>query len=380
MKVLHVVSLLSPDGAFGGPVRVADNLSGELRRRGHEVVLAAGQRGYGASPPTELSGTPLRLFPVQQVVPRAPHSTGTTSVGLQRWVRATARSFDLVHVHLARDLLTLPVAAIARAQGLPYVVQPHGMVVRSRNPLAPPLDALLTRRVLRGAGAVLHLTEAERAGLVAVAGPDLPLHALGNGVPAAPAPRPLPQRPQVLFLARLQERKRPLMFVETARRLLAEGVDVEFVLVGPDAGEGPAVAAAVAAHGDPARLRWEGPLDPSQTLDRLQAASLLVLPSVDEPYPMAVLEALSVGRPAVVTDTCGLAPSLQQHDCGRVVDSSQEALVDAVRQLLADPGALAALSVRAADTAARHFGMPVVVEELEGVYDRARAVAGTGRR
>ena len=40
--------------------------------------------------------------------------------------------------------MTLPAAASLRRRGVPYVVQPHGMVVESGNPLARPLDALLT--------------------------------------------------------------------------------------------------------------------------------------------------------------------------------------------------------------------------------------------
>jgi glycosyltransferase involved in cell wall biosynthesis len=179
----------------------------------------------------------------------------------------------------------------------------------------------------------------------------------------------------VLFCARLHRRKRPLHFVRTAERLLAEGVDASFVLVGPDEGEGAAVAAAVARTGDPDRLRWEGPLPPSRTLARMQRASLLVLPSVDEPYPMSVLEALSVGRPVVVTDSCGLAPAVRETGCGVVVDSSEPALLDAVRTLLRDPTALAARAARCLPAVRERFGMDAVADVLEDVYASA---AGAG--
>jgi glycosyltransferase involved in cell wall biosynthesis len=367
VRILHVVTLVSPDGAFGGPVRVAENLARELVRRGHDVTVAAAASGYteGEAPRT-LGGAPLLTFPARRIAPGG--FSGLTAPGLQSWVRQHSAGLDVAHVHLARDLVTLPAATSLGRHGVPYVVQPHGMVVQSGNPLAGPLDALLTRRVLDRAGAILHLTPAERAGLIAVGAPERSLRELGNGVPDVRDVAALPARTEVLFLARLQERKRPLAFVRMARALLADGVDASFVLVGPDEGEGEAVRAEVEAHGDPDRLRWEGALAPDRTLARLAATSLVVLPSIDEPYPMSILEAMSVGRGVVVTDSCGVAPAVAAHGAGAVVDSSQQALDAAVRDLLTRPGALADAGARALAAARTVFGIGAVVDRLEGLY------------
>ena len=370
MRILHVVTLVSPDGAFGGPVRVAENVARELVRRGHDVTVAAAESGYAAGEaPTELGGAPLLTFAARRVAPGG--FSGLNAPGLQSWIRAHAEGLDVAHVHLARDLVTLPAAASLRRRGVPYVVQPHGMVVESDHRLAGPLDALLTRRVLDGAGAILHLTPAERSGLLAIGADESLLRELGNGVPDVADPAPLPERTEVLFLARLQERKRPLAFVRTARTLLAEGVDTSFVLVGPDEGQGDAVRAEIDAQGDPDRLRWEGALPPTRTLERLSQASLIVLPSIDEPYPMSILEAMSVGRGVVVTDTCGLAPAVAEHGAGVVVDATQSALDDAVRGLLQRPGALTEVGGRALTASREHFGMRAVVDRLESLYAAA---------
>ena len=376
MRVLHVVTLVSPDGAFGGPVRVAANQAGALRARGHDVVVMAGERGYGDDRPTELGGAPLHLFRARQLVPGTGFS-GLASPPMYSAVRRALAGTDVVHVHLARDLITLPAAWLARRAGVPYVLQPHGMVVGSGSPLAGPLDGLLTKRVLGGAGAVLYLTPEERTGLTSVAAGPIALHELANGVPAAADVVPIDpggtKRPEVLFCARLQGRKRPVLFAQMARALLREGVDASFVLVGPDEGEGAAVAAEVDAVGDPARLRWEGPLEPSETLARMQQATIVALPSVDEPYPMSVLEAMSVGRAVTVTDSCGLAPAVQKYDCGVVVDDSLDGFVAAVRGLLADPAGTAAMGLRAAETARRHFAMESVAARLESIYTAVTA-------
>jgi glycosyltransferase involved in cell wall biosynthesis len=370
VRVLHVTTLVSPDGAFGGPVRVAVNQTVALRESGHDVVLVAGERGHPHGPPEQLSGAPVRLFPARHLLPSTGFS-GVVSPGLLRYLQSALRPVDVVHVHLGRDLVTLPAAWLARHAGVPYVLQTHGMVIPSRNPLAGPLDALLTRRLLRGASTVLCLNEHEQTQVQSLVDRPLRLEVLSNGVPVADEVPPLPARPEVLFCARLHPRKRPLMFAEMARDLLARGVDASFVLVGPDEGEGAAVSQVVESVGNPDRLRWEGPLDPARTLDRMRRASLFVLPSVAEPMGMAVVEAMSVGRPVVVTSSCGLASMVTETGCGIVVDETHDGLVAGVARALADPPSLQHRSPLAVQAARERYGMDDVVRRLERIYRRA---------
>lgn len=370
MRVLHVTTLVSPDGAFGGPVRVAVNQTVALRARGHDAVLVAGERGHPDGPPERLDDAPAHLFPARHLLPSTGFS-GVVSPELLRWLGREVRTADVVHVHLGRDLVTLPAAWLARRSGVPYVLQTHGMVIPTRNPLAGPLDALLTRRLLRGAAAVLCLTELEQTQVQSLVAEPLALEVLSNGVPVAEDVPPLAFPPEVLFCSRLHPRKRPLMFAEVARDLLRRGVDASFVLVGPDEGEGPGVSKVVAEVGDEDRLRWEGPLEPARTLDRMRRASLFVLPSVDEPMGMAVVEAMSVGRPVVVTSSCGLAPMVAQTDCGIVVDESSEGLLAGIAGALADPADLQRRSPLALRAARERYGMQPVAQRLEEVYGSA---------
>ena len=68
MRILHVVTLVSPDSAYGGPVRVAENQCTELLSRGHDVHIAAGVRGYESVPET-VGAVPAHLFPVRTTIP-----------------------------------------------------------------------------------------------------------------------------------------------------------------------------------------------------------------------------------------------------------------------------------------------------------------------
>ncbi|WP_406112885.1 glycosyltransferase [Streptomyces sp. NBC_01014] len=371
MRVLHAVTLHSPTHAFGGPVRVALNLSAGLRARGHDARLLALGDGFDGPLPGEVEGVPARLFRARRLLPLG--FSGITSPALLAAAGRIVREADLVHVHLARDLVTLPVALAALRAGRPLVLQTHGMIDPSDRRLAKVLDALAVRRVLRRASAVLYLTGHERKDLEAVAGPP----ALGgtvrlvNGVPAQ-QPRPTPTGPpRILYAARLQARKRPRDFVAAVPEILRHHPDAEFVLAGPDEGELASVRALIAELGVGERVHCPGALSGAGMLAELRRAHVYVLPSVDEPFPMSVLEALSVGTPAVVTASNGLARDIADASAGRVVDGAA-GLAPAVRELL-DPAVNEKASAAARKLAAEAFSMEAVLDTLLAVYGTSYA-------
>lgn len=365
MRILQIATLFSPDGAYGGPTRVAVNQCRALRARGHDVILAGGAEGY-ATRPTGVDGVPARLYPARRVLPGTGFA-GLAAPGILRLLARARAEFDVVHVHLARDLITLPALRLAQVTGMPTVAQTHGMIDRSENPLAAPLDRTLTGPALRAAGAVLHLTDTERRDLAAAIPGELAFSEMPNGVPEPRTGVRAATPPEILFLARLHERKRPELFVDIARELAATGADAVFTVAGPDGGRRSAVAAAAGSV-----VRVEGAVDPQEVSDRLARASVYVLPSVDEPYPMAVLEAMAVGRPVVITESCGLAPVVRAGGCGIVVDESREGLRAGVTAMLRDPAAATAMGARGAIIARERFGMVTIAERLEAIYDRVR--------
>lgn len=372
MRVLSVVTLVSPFGEYGGPVRVAVNQAQAMLAAGQDVRIVAGSRGYGDGPPGDIEGVPLHAFPARQLIPGVGFA-GLASPGVIRWLRNHLAQADVVHIHAARDLITLPAAELARRQGVPYVLQTHGMIDRSSNRLAAPLDRLLTVPVLRGARRICYLTETERDALIEVAGGDLNLDWLPNGVPAAvPANAETVRRDtpsEVLYLARLAPRKRPVEFVNAALRIAADHPGVRFRLVGPDEGEGHHVTAAVdRATAQGVDIGWEGALSPGETLDRMRRATVYVLPAVDEPYPMSVLEAMSIALPVVITESCGLAGFVRSHDAGLVVGLTEKDLAGGLSTLLADPSTASAMGERGRRAVQQELGMSEVASRLADLY------------
>ncbi|MGP4001663.1 glycosyltransferase [Streptomyces sp. 8N706] len=379
MKVLHVVTLHTPTNEFGGPTRVALNLSKGLRARGVDARIATLGDGFAGPLPTAVEGVPAFMFQARHVLPRFEVS-GITSPALLARARELVKTADVVHVHLMRDLITLPFALIALQCGRPLVLQTHGMIDPTENKVAKVVDALGLRRVLRGADAILHLTEMERDDVEAVVAPARlsRTHRLVNGV------RPQERRPfndgsrppTVLYCARVQARKRPEDFVSAMPTVLAKYPDARFVLAGPDTG---ALAGAML---DLARdlgvadaVEYVGALGHAEVLERLRRSDVYVLPSVVEPFAVSVLEAMSVGVPVVVTRTGGLSPDVGAAGAGRVVDSSPDRdngplVGQAILELL-DPAANEEASTAAWRLIRDQFSIERVVDTLQEVYEAA---------
>ncbi|MGW3655662.1 glycosyltransferase [Streptomyces sp. NPDC005151] len=371
MKVLHAVTLHSATHAFGGPVRVALNLCQGLRERGHDARLTGLADGFERPLPEAVEGVPARLHQARRVLPLG--FSGLTSPSLLAGAHRLVRRADVVHVHLARDLVTLPVALAALRAGQPLVLQTHGMVDPSERLSARLLDAVAVRRVLRGAAAVLHLTTHELRDLQSVvggAGLDRAVR-LVNGVPAQPGGTAPQGPPRILYAARLQARKRPVDLVDAAPAILARHPEATFVVAGPDEGELAAARRRIDELGLVGKVSCPGPLTKARMAEELRRAHVYVLPSVDEPFPMSVLEAMAVGTPVVVTDSNGLARDVDRSGAGRVV-TGPDGIAPAVLDLL-EPSVRRSASAAARKLTAGTFSMDAVLGALLDVYERAYA-------
>ncbi|MCX4766866.1 glycosyltransferase [Streptomyces sp. NBC_01275] len=376
MRLVHVVTLVSDDGAFGGPTSVALAQLEECAARGHDVTLVSLWRGR-ARAARRIGAVPFVSRRAWRLVP------GRGCLGLMHplllwdlW-RAMGRA-DVVHLHAGRDLVSLAGLAVARLRRVDFVTQTHGMVEPRTGAVARAFDRLFVP-LLRRARRCLVLTERERRALGEVLGPDgPPLVSLPNGLRTAEegaGTRPRSGH-EVIFLARLHPRKRPEAFVEMAALVHKECDEARFTLYGADEGSLSEVHRLVADRGLSDVVSYGGALEHSAALEAYRRAAVYVLPSVHEPFPMTVLEALAEGTPVVCTDSSGISAELARRQAALVTDGSPEALADAVGRLLVDEAlrrSLAEAGRRAIDEV---FSIRAVVDQLEDDVYRVRPGQG----
>ena len=362
---MQIVTYVSIDAAFGGPVAVAVAQAIELAACGHEVELLAGWDGLAT---LEAPGVRVRLFRTNSLLPAAGFS-GLVAPRLLAHVRANHRSYDSVHIHMSRDLITLPVAMFLASKRAKYVVQSHGTIVPDPRIRARIFDAIAVRRVLERATSVIAYRGVDDDALRAVSRGKASIEFLVNGVESGLMPLPNPATAgEVLFMARLHPRKRVMAFAQMARLLVERGISSRFVVVGPDEGDLAALRAFIATHAMLDLLSYEGAVPYDQVRDRLRRSAVYVLPSVNEPFPVTVLEAMAVGTPCVITDTCGLAPYFEEDTAGLVTDGTPDKMAEAVESLITDSALRDSVIKNAARTVEERFSIGAVVETLLAYY------------
>lgn len=377
MRILQVLSVYSRHGEYGGPSTVAINQSVALAELGHEVTLVAGD--LQPEEPASVDGVHLVRFPILTLGPGRSF-TRICAPRMLTWLRQHGRSFDIAHVHLSRDFVSLPAARLLMAMNIPTCVQTHGMINPRTALIHRGIDAILTKPALRQAARAFYLNDVERVKLHTAVGDQPHYELLINGVPAtelAPTrPSDHPHPMEVLFLARLHRRKRPVTFARAAAELIGE-YSAHFTIIGPDEGEGDALdhlLEEVADERGPqlaARIRRLEPVSGPDVAARLRQSDVYVLPSVNEPLPMSVLEAMAEGLPVIVTDTCGFADLVTQADAGIVVDDTVEALVKAIATMLDDPSTARAQGLRGHQAVRDHWSVTSVARRLEQHYRTA---------
>jgi len=309
----------------------------------------------------------MHLFPTIQLIPPLGFS-GMVSPKLNWWLLKDVAKYDVLHIHAGRDLISMTSLAVAWCKRRPYVIQSHGMIQPDPRFIARLLDLLATRRFIKAAKKRFVLTQREQDGLAKVLDFPVEFERLPNGVPDPPTTGMAVRNNEVLFCARLQRRKRPVAFVEMAGEVLRRGIEASFALVGPDDGELNNVLWTIQNLGLTSVVRYEGALNYEAVLNRMNQSGVFVLPSVDEPFPMSLLEALSLGIPSVCTDTCDIAPLLRDTESAMVTNGSTEALASAVIEILENEKLRRKLATNARQLVSEHFSIKAVASRLEQSY------------
>src|SRR3954454_16072200 len=171
LRILHVAPYYEQAWAYGGIPRLATTMTRALARRGHHVtVCTTDVRDERSRTPPSIGtsgGVEVRVF--RNISNRLAYRLELfTPIGLRRYLRTSAGSFDVAHLHACHNLpVTIAAAALSR-HGVPYVISPNGTArAIERRIIAKRLFAATAgRHLLRDAARVLAVTKVESEQLV----------------------------------------------------------------------------------------------------------------------------------------------------------------------------------------------------------------------
>jgi glycosyltransferase involved in cell wall biosynthesis len=305
---------------------------------------------------TELDGIPVTY--VRFASPPRPRSYGSWGAWAARpLARALKRlrtrqgfDYDLIHAHNA-----VPAGeAVRRAcPDVPLVVSVHGGDVFHTAPRYP-AGAAAVRATFAAADLVL----ANSAGIARDArdlgATNARVVRLGTDMPAALASRP--GDPTLVTVAHLVGRKRHQDVLRAMWVLRGRMPKLRYVIVGDGPERAPLTKL---AHelGLTDRVELCGQLPHPEAVARARAAHLFVMPSVDEAFGVAYVEAMAAGVPVI---GCLGEPGPQEIAAAGdgivlVPPGDVESLAAAIERELGDPRELAVRGSRARETVAAHF-------------------------
>ena len=183
------------------------------------------------------------------------------------------------------------------------------------------------------------------------------------------APKPLPARPQVLFVGVLERYKNVDGLADAWRRAAPRVPDATLRLVGSGTLR-PVVEQLV--QDLPEQVSWVERLTQDEVSDALDESTLLVLPSRSEGMGRVIVEAFCRGRPVVASRVGGIPDLVEDDVNGLLVEPGDtDGLADALVRVLTDRELAERLAAGAAASSAPLDGLAGGVRGAPALLGRA---------
>jgi len=384
LRILQVSPAYYPAIRYGGPIRSIHGLSATLARRGHDVHVytttmdGACDLDVPTDRPVMLDGVAIHYFPV----PALRRLCWSPSMGAR--LRRDIDRFDVAHLHSVYLWPTWAAARCAHKAGVPYLISPRGMLVRSlierRSRWVKKAWINLIERNSLARTAGVHVTADLEAEDVRDLGLRLPaVFCVPNGVgwPERPAPLSagpfagVPER-YALFLSRLHPKKGLDRLIRAWRWV----PQLALVIAGNDEeGYRAQLEALAAREGVSGRVHFVGPASDTDKWALYQNAQLFILPSYSENFGNVVAEAMAMSCPVVLTPEVGLAQLVGSAGAGMITSGEPQSLAEAVNALYGDSARRKEMGRRGRDAVRDLLSWDAVAAQMEAVYRQVRPCA-----
>lgn len=351
---------------LGGGVSEAVIVQADMiRAAGGEPIIFALDDEHTAEDTARYAPSPVIACPVM-----GPRQIGYAP---QLMTRLLDAELDCLHLHGIWMYPSRSGALWARKTGKPYLISPHGMLdpwITARGRWKKALARLGYERDNWRCASVLHALTVREANDIAREAGRTDSLVIPNAGPDCGAPIVADREPRVLFISRIHPKKNlsPLIGAWSDLASANELPDGAILTI---AGWGD--PADVAAFEDelasaPESIRFIGPCFGAAKAEELSRARFLILPSLSEGLPMAILEAWAAGAPTLMTTECNLPEGFAAGaaiDCGM----TREAIRASLKQAMTMPAVnWLAMAQAAQKLAGSTFSAPLIAQRWAKAY------------
>lgn len=386
-------NIFPPKPRFGdGITNVVHNISKELAKRGHEVIIYTSNALdlYTGRKITESEyRTPdnVRVHYTDYIWSYGPFLFTPSIVPL---LRRTLNQFDVIHIHDAKSFQGIVAYLIAAQKKAPYVFQPHGSLSSllphsfTRRAARLLLERTISNRLVKASSQIIALNGFEAKHCTMKLGiPEEKITIIPNGISSKGFVN-LPAKGQFRKKYNLPEGKKIILYLGRIHRI--KGVDLlirayayltrtlgfrdaVLVIAGPDDGflDTSRNLANYLELGN--SIYFTGPLYGKDKLEGYADTDVFVLPSRYETFPNSLLEALACGKPVVCSRLPGLEEIVDQGVTGLLVEMGDvRELAISIRSILTNSLMAKEIGLKGKALVQKRFSLKSVVNKLEKVY------------
>jgi len=396
VRILNVIGSVDPRN--GGTTQHVLTSTLVWKRHGHEahiLCLDAPQAPWVAQSPTTTFalGTNSRRFAViLQIFPILKYGY-TPKLG--RWLRRNAQSYDFVMLNGLWNFTSYGTWRALKHTNVSYFVFPHGMLDPWKKRLDPVSHisrlifwCLFERKVLRDARGIFFASEEERRlaqsaflrndskSYVVGFGAEDFIHSQERGklmfLSKFPALR---GRRSVLFLGRLHPKKGLDLLIEAFTQLADEFSTFDLIVAGPDElGMKSRLEKIAIRRSVKSRIHWTGMLTGDEKVGAFLSSEFFVLPSHQENFGIAVVEALALAVPVLLSKRVNIWREVVSAGAGVAVTDDVDGVREGLRQMCRLPQReLRSMKINARNCFLQHFNIENSVTELMELMNSLRA-------
>jgi glycosyltransferase involved in cell wall biosynthesis len=384
MRILHVIPSVAT--VRGGPSQAVVEMVQAQRNLGiHAEIVATNDNGNDlldlpVCTWLEYKQVPVQLFP--RFSPNIdPIREFAFSRQLTAWLWQNVANYDLLHIHAIFSYASTAAMAIARLQGIPYIIRPLGQLCEwslRQSARKKQLYLSLIERANLNCGRAVHLTSKQEQQEVSRLNLKAPSFVLPHGLtipPVIPDARDRLRKhlnisanePVILFLSRLHPKKGLDYLIPALGKL--DHYRFTFAIAGNGSKEYEAeVEKLLVANGIRDRAHLIGFVEGEIKNIFMQGADLFALTSHSENFAVVVLESLAAGIPVLTTPGVALANLIQKYQLGYVAELDVSAIASAIERYLTYPQEAKNMGDRARQMVAEKYAWERMAEKMQRIY------------
>jgi glycogen(starch) synthase len=364
MRILYWTPFFLPD--IGGIEVLAAKALPKLQQRNYDLVVVTSHGRYDLADETQYNGISIYRFHTRSALGKG---NLIQLIGIRQQVAKLKQSFepDLVHINFSDPSVYFHLST-ANAYPAPTLVTLHQNLAYFG--LKGGLDTLLGQ-TLSMADWVTAVSGVTLSGIQAFM-PKIRERSsvIYNGLDTPDLlPEPLPfETPQMLCVGRLLHQKGFDLAITAFAALLDRFPRARLTIVG----DGPSrfdLEQQAAALGLGEAVEFKGRISPEHVPELMNKATIVVMPSRSEGFPMVALEAAQMARPIVATPVGGLPESVVHQQTGLLVEPEDSlALAEAIAFLLSHPDIARQMGQAGRSRALDIFSMERFVDAYDALY------------